>query len=107
LTLTSPDPADQPLLFDGALWAAAILTVFAMLFGSRSIHPGEHHPGMVVAIAAESILKLLSLTIIGLFVVYGLFHSFGDLFGKAAAIPEVAQIFTQSPDRYGFNWIAM
>jgi Na+/proline symporter/nitrogen-specific signal transduction histidine kinase len=104
---TGPDPAGQPLLFDGALWAAAILTVFAMLFGSRSIHPGEHHPGMVVAIAAESILKLVSLTIIGLFVVYGLFHGFGDLFGQAAAIPEVAQIFAHSPDRYGFNWIAM
>jgi len=107
LTLTSPDPAHQPLIFDGALWAAAILTIFAMLFGSRSIHPGEHHPGMVVAIAAESILKLLSLTIIGLFVVYGLFHGFGDLFGKAAANPEVAQLFAYSPERYGFSWIAM
>jgi Na+/proline symporter/nitrogen-specific signal transduction histidine kinase len=107
LTVTGSDPAGQPLLFDGALWAAAILTVFAMLFGSRSIHPGEHHPGMVVAIAAESILKLVSLTIIGLFVVYGLFHGFGDLFGKAAAIPDVAQIFAHSPERYGFNWIAM
>ena len=60
-----------------------------MLFGSRSIHPGEHHPGMVVAIAAESILKLVSLTVIGLFVVYGLFHGFGDLFTKAAAVPDV------------------
>jgi len=107
LTLTSPDPADQPVIFDGALWAAAILTVFAMLFGSRSIHPGEHHPGMVVAIAAESILKLLSLTIIGLFVVYGLFHGFGDLFGQAAANPQVAQLFAPSPERYGFSWIAM
>jgi Na+/proline symporter len=107
LTLTSPDPAHQPVIFDGALWAAAILTVFAMLFGSRSIHPGEHHPGMVVAIAAESILKLLSLTIIGLFVVYGLFHGFGDLFGKAADNPEVAQVFAYAPDRYGFSWIAM
>ena len=107
LTATSPDPASQPLLFDGALWAAAILTVFAMLFGSRSIHPGEHHPGMVVAIAAESILKLLSLTVIGVFVVYGMFHGFGDLFSKAAAIPDVAQIFAYSPNRYGFGWIGM
>jgi Na+/proline symporter/nitrogen-specific signal transduction histidine kinase len=107
LTLTSPDPAEQPPLLDGALWAAAILTVFAMLFGSRSIHPGEHHPGMVVAIAAESILKLVSLTIIGLFVVYGLFHGFGDLFGQAAALPDFAALFKRTPDRYGFSWVAM
>ncbi|MEP7239260.1 MAG: ATP-binding protein [Devosia sp.] len=107
LTLTSPDPANQPFWFDGSLWAAAILTVFAMLFGSRSIHPGEHHPGMVVAIAAESILKLIGLTIIGLFVVYGLFHGFGDLFTQAATVPEVAQIFARSPEHYGFSWVGM
>src|SRR6185312_6808525 len=107
LTATSPAPGSQPLPYDSALWAAAILTVFAMLFGSRSIHPGEHHPGMMVAIAAESILKLLSLTVIGVFVVYGLFHGFGDLFGRAAAVPDVAQVFAQPPDRYGFSWIAM
>ncbi|MGN6158839.1 MAG: ATP-binding protein [Devosia sp.] len=107
LSATSSVPGSQPLQLDSALWAAAILTVFAMLFGSRSIHPGEHHPGMVVAIAAESILKLLSLTIIGVFVVYGLFHGFGDLFGRAASAPEIAPTFAQAPDRYGFSWIAM
>ena len=74
--LTAQNAGSTSLLFDGALWAAVILTVFAMLFGSRSIHPGEHHPGMVVAIAAESVLKLIALTMIGLFVVYGLFHGF-------------------------------
>jgi Na+/proline symporter/nitrogen-specific signal transduction histidine kinase len=105
--LTAQQSNSTSLLFDGALWAAVILTVFAMLFGSRSIHPGEHHPGMVVAIAAESVLKLVALTMVGLFVVYGLFHGFGDLFSKAAAVPEVAQIFAHSPDRYGFGWVAM
>ncbi len=107
LTATSPDPAAQPLVLDGALWAAVILAIFAMLFGSRSLHPGEHHPGMVVAVAAESVLKLVVLTIVGLFVVYGLFHGFGDLFTKAAAVPDIAQLFAHAPDRYGFSWIAM
>ena len=53
LTATAPGRRASRCSFDGALWAAVILTVFAMLFGSRSIHPGEHHPGMVVAIARE------------------------------------------------------
>lgn len=106
LTGSAPDAASPPLL-DGAFWVAVILAGFAMLFGSRAISPGEHHPGMVVAIAAESILKLISLTLIGLFVVYGLFHGFGDLFGQAAKVPDVAAIFTPSPDRYGYSWIAM
>jgi Na+/proline symporter/nitrogen-specific signal transduction histidine kinase len=100
-------PMMQPLLADGALWAAVVLTVFAMLFGSRSIHPGEHHPGMMVAIALESILKLVCLTTIGLFIGYGLFHGFGDLFAQAMARPEIHSIFEYTPDRYGYNWIAM
>ncbi|HVY19284.1 MAG TPA: ATP-binding protein [Bauldia sp.] len=107
LTATTPGGAGHPLLFDGALWAAVMLTVFAMLFGSRSIHPGEHHPGMVVAIAAESVLKLFSLTVIGLFTVYVLFHGFGDLFAEARANPGASQIFAYTPDRYGFAWVAM
>ncbi len=97
----------HPGNFDAALVAAVILTVFAMLFGSRSIRPGEHHPGMVVAIAVESLFKLLSLTVIGLFVGYGLFHGFGDLFTRAAAVPDIAAILDNAPGRYGWSWIAM
>jgi signal transduction histidine kinase len=101
------DPMMQPLLSDGALWAAVVLTFFAMLFGSRSIHPGERHPGMMVAIALESILKFVCLTAIGLFVGYDLYHGFGDLFARAMAQPEIHSIFEHTPDRYGYNWIAM
>lgn len=95
------------VLADGAFWAAVVLTIFAMLFGSRSIRPGEHHPGMVVAVAAESILKLVSLTAIGLFVVYWLFDGFGDLFATAGRVPEIAAIFDASSTRYGYSWISM
>ena len=101
------DTAGRSMFADGALWAAVVLTVFAMLFGSRSIRPGEHHPGMVVAIALESILKLVGLTAIGLFVVYGLFDGFGDLFTRAARIPEIRSIFESSGSHYGYSWISM
>lgn len=96
-----------PALTDGAFWAAVVLTIFAMLFGSRSIRPGEHHPGMVVAIAAESILKLLSLTAIGLFVVYGLYDGFGDLFSQASQVPEIRMMFDEFPADHGYSWISM
>jgi len=99
--------ATGPMLADGALWAAIILTIFAMLFGSRSIRPGEHHPGMVVAVAAESILKLLSLTAVGLFVVYGLYGGFGDLFTQASKVPEIRVIFDEFPANHGYSWISM
>jgi signal transduction histidine kinase len=97
----------KPVFADAALWAAVVLTIFAMLFGSRSIRPDEHHPGMVVAVALESILKLVSFIAIGLFVGYGLFHGFGDLFAQAAAVPDIREVFEQSADGHGFSWLAM
>jgi len=81
------DTAGRSMFADGALWAAVVLTVFAMLFGSRSIRPGEHHPGMVVAIALESILKLVGLTAIGLFVVYGLLTALATSSPRPPAFP--------------------
>ena len=44
--------------FDTTLLIALMLSVFAILFGTRGIDATEHHPGMVVAIAAESLFKL-------------------------------------------------
>ena len=56
-TVLTEDPAmhrgvsSEPILEDAGLWAAALLTIFAMLFGSRSIQPGERHHSMVAAVA--------------------------------------------------------
>ena len=43
---------------------ALTLAVFAILFGTRGIDATEHHPGMVVAIAAESLFKLVALLLV-------------------------------------------
>ncbi len=101
------DAAPGPVLADGALWAAVVLTVFAMLFGSRSLHPDEHHPGMVVAVAVESILKLVALTAVGLFVGFGIFHGFGDLFARGAAVPDIAALYTHGGVARGIDWLTM
>ncbi len=45
---------------DSALWCAVLLAVFAILFGTRSIDATEHHHGMMLAIALESLIKLLA-----------------------------------------------
>jgi Na+/proline symporter/nitrogen-specific signal transduction histidine kinase len=91
---------------DAGLWAAILLTPFAMLFGSRSIQPGEHHQGMVAAVALESLVKLLSLVAVGLFVCFGLFHGFGDLFRRAEAAPALAPLFRAQDLAGSFNWVA-
>jgi Na+/proline symporter/signal transduction histidine kinase len=45
---------------DSALWCALLLALFAILFGTRSIDATEHHHGLMLAIALESLIKLLA-----------------------------------------------
>ncbi len=53
--------------YDTALIVATALAVFAILFGTRKIDVTEHHEGMMLAIAFESVVKLLAFVAVGLF----------------------------------------
>ena len=106
-TAVSVQPSPMPILGDAGLWAAVLLTVFAMLFGSRSIQPGEHHHGMVAAVAFESLVKLLSLFAVGIFVGFALFDGFGDLFRKAAAVPDLEPLFHFGGVSDQINWVSL
>ncbi len=61
---------------DSALWCALLLAAFAILFGTRSIDATEHHHGLMLAIALESLIKLLVFVAIA---VYALWHGPGLL----------------------------
>ncbi len=67
------------------LLVAAVLALFAILFGTRSLDLTEQHEGLVLAIAFESVIKLVAFLAVGAWVTFGLYDGFGDLFGKAAA----------------------
>ncbi len=75
---------------DTAFWVALILAAFTIAFGTRHLDAAEHHQGMVAAIAFESLVKLLAFLAVGVFVTFGLYHGFGDLFGRVAADPKLA-----------------
>src|SRR5664279_5133940 len=76
-----PDQAGAaPMREDAALWMALILAAFTIAFGTRHLDAAEHHPGLVAAIAFESLVKLLAFLAIGLFVTFGIYDGFGDLF---------------------------
>ncbi|WP_254245102.1 sodium:solute symporter family protein [Hymenobacter sp. BRD67] len=77
-----------------ALFTAATLAVFTMLFGVRSVEATERHEGIVLAVALESLVKLLAFLLVGLFVTYYLFGGLADLFDQAAAVPALRQLFT-------------
>ena len=83
---------------DPTLFIAAIMAVFGILFGTRTVDSSESHQGMMLAIAFESMVKLVALMAVGLFAVYGLYDGFGDLVDHAMAVPELAQALTDYSD---------
>ena len=50
----------------------------------------------MLAVAVESVLKLVAFLVLGLFVTYGLFDGFADVFDQAAAVPALHRLFTLS-----------
>jgi Na+/proline symporter/nitrogen-specific signal transduction histidine kinase len=96
-----------PILQDTALYVALIMAAFAILFGTRHIDASEHHEGMVAAIAFESVVKLLAFLAVGLFVTYGAYQGFGDLFGRAASSGDLAKLFTIDGGTGYTSWISL
>jgi Na+/proline symporter/signal transduction histidine kinase len=95
-------------LFWGDLpfYIAVALSVFTIIFGTRKIDFTERHEGMVTAIAAESIIKLMAFLTTGIFVTYIVFDGFGDIFQKASLIPELrkAFVFNNNGDFSSWFW---
>ena len=92
---------------DTALYVAALMAAFAMLYGTRHIDATERHEGMVAAIAFESIVKLVAFLCVGFYVTFVMFGGFGDIFSRAAQNPDLARLFVLNgvPD-YG-EWITL
>ena len=89
------------------LWVAAVLALFAVLFGTRKIDASERHEGIVAAIAFESIVKLVAFVAVGLFAGLVLFDGFGDIFARAAVRPELAKLFDFGGPAASIEWIGL
>jgi len=61
------------------LVVSLILAWFTVIFGIRTIDVTERHPGVMVAIAFESIVKLVAFLLIGLFVSFVIYDSPVDI----------------------------
>jgi signal transduction histidine kinase/Na+/proline symporter/CheY-like chemotaxis protein len=66
------DDGAPPLWRDSALYVALAMALFAMMFGTRRVSAAEHNRGLVLALAFESLFKLLVMLALGGFVWLGL-----------------------------------
>ena len=87
-------PGAPPSCGDTAFWVALLLAAFTILFGTRHLDATERHEGMVAAIAFESLVKLLAFLAVGVFVTFGMYDGFGDIFARAAADAAAAPLLT-------------
>jgi len=72
LKVLSGSAGSSGVMTDPALYVALLMALFATLFGTRDVDATEHHHGMMLAIALESVVKLLALVAVGLFAWYWL-----------------------------------
>ncbi len=83
------------------------MAAFAILFGTRHIDASERHEGMVAAIAFESVVKLAAFFAVGVFVTYGLYAGFSDIFARAEATAELSRLFTINGVASHINWLTL
>ena len=103
--LLGPNSLSQfALPTDTAFTIALVMAIFAILFGTRHIDATEHQQGLVLAVAAESVVKLVAFLMVGLFVVYSFFGGFSQFIDRAGESAKIKEIFDS-----GFNgstWLA-
>ncbi|MEX2132354.1 MAG: ATPase, partial [Pseudohongiellaceae bacterium] len=88
----APDISQDSLAFTFCL----LITAFAILFGTSRPVGSQRHDGLVMALAFESIVKLIALLAVGLFAVYGGFGGFGAMQNWLASQPQLIEALRQS-----------
>ncbi|GAA5540022.1 MULTISPECIES: PAS domain-containing hybrid sensor histidine kinase/response regulator [Brucella] len=78
---------------DISLAVAAVLAVFAILFGTRHTDATEHQNGLILAIAVESVIKLCAFLTVGLACTFFLFGSPSQLIDQISQSTDALKAF--------------
>jgi Na+/proline symporter/signal transduction histidine kinase/CheY-like chemotaxis protein len=101
-TILAETSSTQPLLGDSTLFVALLMAAFAVLFGTRHTDATEHQDGLMLAVATESIVKLVAFLAVGIFVTFAMFHGPFALFARALEQANTAAVLTRAPALGGF-----
>lgn len=90
------------ILTDISLIVALLLAGFAVIFGTRHTDATEHQNGLILAVATESLVKLIAFTAVGLFVTFFLFSGPANLINQARQSEAVvaAMTYETAPTRW-------
>ena len=86
------------LELESKLIVALLLGAFAVIFGARHLDPMERHEGLIAVVAFESLVKLVSFLLAGIYVTYGIFGGYGvileGLSRAASANPDYTKLLS-------------
>src|SRR5579863_9963272 len=97
-TILSEDQAFSkiPIIGDIALMVTFAMAAFAVLFGTRQTDATEHQHGLMLAVATESIVKLVAFLAAGAFVTFWMFSPV-ELVERAMKTPEAVRAINYVP----------
>src|SRR4051794_25268009 len=97
-TILSEDQAiaSVPIIGDMALIVTLAMAAFAVLFGTRQSDATEHQHGLMLAVATESIVKLVAFLAAGAFVTFWMFSPV-ELVERAMKTPEAVRAISYTP----------
>jgi Na+/proline symporter/CheY-like chemotaxis protein len=105
LAIGPPTGSAAGLVGDVALFVAFAMAVFAILFGTRHADATEHQEGMMLAVATESVVKLIAFLVVGTYVTFTMFGGAGALIEAVQAHPEIRAVFEEAPN--GGTWLVL
>lgn len=89
---------------DTATYVVLLIAIFSSYYGTRYVDASEKRLGIISAVAVESFLKLIFFVILGIFVTYGLFNGFEDIYQKAKDFPDFTKKNTFNGLGGSLNW---
>ena len=78
--LGTPPTMHHQFWEDTAFYISLVMAMFVIVFGTRDIDASEQHPGMMLAVAFESLVKLVAFVAVGIWVISYLYDSPTELF---------------------------
>lgn len=96
ITGVNDNKTNSNLFTETTIYIAIDLSLFVILFGTRSADTTKKLEGMVAAIAFESIIKIVALTVGGFFITYYIFNGFADIYSQAEKVDSLKKMFVVS-----------
>ncbi|WP_251357870.1 PAS domain-containing hybrid sensor histidine kinase/response regulator [Kangiella sp. TOML190] len=96
-TLASTDSISQ----DSAFYIAILMAVFTILFGTKKGERYEQHSGVILAVAFESLVKLIAFITVGIFISLYAFDGFSNFWAQLTNSEQPsADVISQMPLTY-------